>query len=117
MARIRYATISDIRYLMPLYSQLEKSTQRTLGAKSLKVLLRAPNKKILVAEDESGRLLGLLEFTVSRSSRTKQVSPIVYFDYVVVDAAFRRQCIGTALFEHAITEYRAKGCADFYSET
>lgn len=60
MARIRYARTSDTRHLVPLYSPLEKPADRPLGAKGLKALFMAPNKKILVAEDESGRLLGAL---------------------------------------------------------
>jgi ribosomal protein S18 acetylase RimI-like enzyme len=115
--RIRYAKTSDIPHLIPLYSQLAQPKYRPIGSKSLKMLLRTPSKKILVAEEDCGALCGFLEFTVSRKYQSRNSPQVVFFDYVAVDVACRRVGVGSALFRHAIDQYRAIGCVEFFSET
>lgn len=116
MVKTRHATNADIPRLVDLYRQLELSAPRPFGVKTLKLILRASTKRVIVAEHSSNGVVGLIEVTIGDCIKGASTEKFAYFDYVVVDKHFRELGIGRSLYLAATKELRKEGYYQFYAE-
>ena len=106
---IRQALIGDFDSVFPLLRQLwqdkelDKNALRTIFTRCLD----SDIEKYFVAEKD-GRVIGFCSFTIKNS--LWQEGYIGYISELVVDSAFRRYGIGTALLNEVIAYAAAKGC-------
>ena len=106
---IRPALIGDFDSIFPLLRQLWPD--RELDEKALRTIfarcLNLDNEKYFVA-DKDGIVVGFCSFTIKNS--LWQGGYIGYISELVVDSAFRRYGIGTALLNEVIACAAGKGC-------
>jgi ribosomal protein S18 acetylase RimI-like enzyme len=73
-------------------------------------LLELPGYLLLVAENEGGRVIGLLN--ASQRWTLWHTGPCVLIEELVVDREARRQGVGRALIEATLGWARAQGCSE-----
>jgi ribosomal protein S18 acetylase RimI-like enzyme len=73
-------------------------------------MLESPDYLLLVAENEGGQVIGLLD--ASQRWTLWHAGPCVLIEELVVDREARRQGVGRALIEAAIDWARAQGCSE-----
>ncbi len=71
----------------------------------------------LLAEDESGQLVGFAEVSVRPFAEGCHTSRVAYLEGWFVEATARQQGVGRALLEAAEAWGRAQGCTEFASDT
>jgi ribosomal protein S18 acetylase RimI-like enzyme len=73
-------------------------------------MLESPDYLLLVAENEQGQVIGLLD--ASQRWTLWHRGPCALIEELVVDRKARRQGVGRALIEAAIDWARAQGCSE-----
>jgi GNAT superfamily N-acetyltransferase len=112
---LREATADDFAALMRLLDEMDESMYRGRGdagegeVRTLyEAILADPDQRLLVAED-GGQIVGSAHVMVLRHlGRSLSRSAVV--EGVVVDAAYRRKCVGAALMRAAADAAREAGC-------
>ncbi len=70
----------------------------------------------LLAEDEDGRIVGLVELSLRPYAEGCRSSPVAYLEGWIVLPEARRQGVGRALVSAAETWARSQGCTEFASD-
>jgi aminoglycoside 6'-N-acetyltransferase I len=72
---------------------------------------------VLIAEDDTGRPVGIAELSIRPSAEGCQTTPVAYLEGWFVLPDSRRKGVGRVLVEAAEQWARAQGCKEFASDT
>ncbi len=111
--QIRPATADDAPAAIGLLVQLNEIVHGQIDAgveERLRAMLTLPQYAIFVAQDEQGRIVGLL--TASQRWTLWHMGPCAIIEELVVDEAARGQGAGRALIQAAIEWAKAQACSE-----
>lgn len=72
--------------------------------------------EVLIAEDESGRIVGFAELSIRNYAEDCETDRVAYLEAWYVEPDIRRRGVGRALVTGAEAWGRAKGCVEFGSD-
>ncbi len=112
--RIRPANPSDHETAAALYSLLNPKAECT--PESFQAFLNRDDQHVFLAEDQGGRVLGLIEWTVWPGVPAFP-RRVCFIQDLVVFPAHRRQGVGAALLNHACTWSQEQGISIVHVQT
>jgi ribosomal protein S18 acetylase RimI-like enzyme len=115
---VRRATKDDAPAAVGLMRQLAEHAHGEVDAgieDRFGVMLNLPQYALFVAEDDAGRVVGLL--TVSRRWTLWHKGPCALIEELVVDRDARGQGVGRTLIQTAIEWAAAEGCSEIEVST
>ena len=116
--QIRPATASDAPAAIGLMAQLNEFAHGQIDAgveDRFRTMLNLPQYAIFVAEDDHGKIVGLL--TASSRWTLWHMGPCAIIEELVVDEAARGQGAGRALIHAAIEWAKAQACSEIEVST
>ena len=111
--QIRSATVSDAPAAIGLMAQLNEFGHGQVDAgveDRFRAMLNLPQYAIFVAQDEQGKIVGLL--TASHRWTLWHMGPCAIIEELVVDEAARGQGAGRALIQAALEWAKAQACSE-----
>jgi ribosomal protein S18 acetylase RimI-like enzyme len=111
--KIRPATSDDAPAAIGLMTQLNEVAHGQIDAGvegRFRTMLNLPQYAIFVAQDEEGKIVGLL--TASHRWTLWHMGPCAIIEELVVDEAARGQGAGRALIQAAIEWAKAQACSE-----
>jgi len=111
--QIRSATVSDAPAAIGLMAQLNEFGHGQVDAgveDRFRAMLNLPQYAIFVAQDEQGKIVGLL--TASHRWTLWHMGPCALIEELVVDERARGQGAGRALIQAAIEWAKAQACSE-----
>ena len=111
--QIRSAAVGDAPAAIGLMAQLNEFAQGRIDAgveDRFRAMLDLPQYAIFVAQDEQGKIVGLL--TASQRWTLWHMGPCAIIEELVVDEAARGQGAGRALIQAAIEWAKAQDCSE-----
>lgn len=117
-AKIRPATEKDAPAAIGLMAQLAQYAHGRVepGVEDrFRAMLELPQYAIFVAEDEGGRVAGLL--TISHRWTLWHAGPCALIEELVVEEGARSKGLGRALIQTALDWAKAQGCSEIEVST
>lgn len=111
---IRPARVSDYRNAVALYQLLNPKAKCSVG--SFRSFLDRRNQYVFLAEDETGQVLGLIEWVVWPEVPAFPY-PVCFIQNVIVCPDHRRQGVGTALLNHTSKWAQERGIRILHAQT
>ena len=111
--RIRDATVTDLESLCALLAQLADAGAAVPAGPgevaALEAMLQTPGLRLLVAEQDDGRVLGTLTIVVV-PNLSHGARPWAQLENMVVEAGVRGSGAGKRLMDEALETVQAAGC-------